>query len=244
MRNIVVSKKFNNKNILSFLKNEFPCLTQNTFYKALRKKDIRINNIKISENVLVHEGDKVTLYILDEFLFGSSPSAIKSIYEDENILVVDKPKNLEVIGENSLLSLLKNIYPESYLMPCHRLDRNTEGLVIFAKSDEALEILLTKFKNQEISKFYKCKVFGILDKKHDILNAYLFKDNKKSLVYISDKKGKGYRPIKTEYSVLEENKDENYSILDITLHTGRTHQIRAHLAYIGHPIIGDRKIWY
>lgn len=120
---------------------------------------------------------------------------------------------------------------------------NTNGLVLFAKNNESLDILLSKFKSHEITKFYKCKVFGILDKKHSILNAYLFKDTKKSMVYISKENKKGYKPIITEYTVLDEYIPENYSILEVILHTGRTHQIRAHLKYIGHPIIGDRKVW-
>ena len=243
MKNVVVTNKFNNKKIFSFLKNEFPFLTQNTFYKALRKKDIRVNNVKISENVEVHEGDNITVYILDNLLFGDTPS-LDIVYEDENILVVNKPKNIEVVGEDSLTSLLKKSYPTNTLIPCHRLDRNTEGLVIFAKSNAILEIMLSKFKNHEISKFYKCKVYGILEKKHQLLNDYLFKDTKKSIVYISNIPKKGYRPITTEITVLSEDKKNNYSILEVLLHTGRTHQIRAHLAYIGHPIIGDRKIWY
>lgn len=106
-----------------------------------------------------------------------------------------------------------------------------------------LEILLKKFKLHEITKYYRCKVFGIPSKKHDVLNAYLFKDSKKSLVKISDKFQKGYKKIITEYKVVEENPSENTSILEIILHTGRTHQIRAHLASVGFPIIGDRKIW-
>lgn len=240
MRELVVSNKFDNKNLNSFLMNEFPFLTQNTFYKALRKKDIRVNDIKVTENVIVHNGDNIKIYVLDEFLFGNKPS-LDIVYEDNNILILNKPKGIEVTGVNSLTEAVSNLYNTVY--PCHRLDRNTSGLVVFSKNNETLEILLDKFKNQEITKIYKCKVVGILNKKHDILKDYLFKDSKKSLVYISKDLKTGYRPITTEYTVTGENKLENYSILEVILHTGRTHQIRAHLAYIGHPIIGDRKIW-
>ena len=240
MRTITVNNKFDNKYLNSFLVNEFPSLTQNTIYKALRKKDIRVNDIKISENIIVHEGDKVTVYILDKYLF-EEELKLDIVYEDDNILIINKPKNIEVTGNNSLSDFVCKTFNNSSIFPCHRLDRNTEGLVLFAKSNEVLNILLSKFKNQEITKIYKCKVLGILNKKHNILNAYLFKDNKKSIVYINDTPKKGYRPIITEYTVLEENKEKNYSILEVILHTGRTHQIRAHLAYIGHPIIGDGK---
>ena len=242
MKNLVVNEKFNNKKLSTFLFSEFPNLSQNTFYKALRKKDIRMNDIKISDNITVHTGDNIKIYILDKYLLGEGFS-FDIIYEDENILVVNKPKNIEVTGENSLTEMLLKEYPNIDLKPCHRLDRNTDGLVLFAKNNEALNILLEKFKNSEILKYYKCKVVGTFKQKHQILNAYLFKDSKKSMVYISDESKKGYRPIVTEYTVLEENRKENYSILEIVLHTGRTHQIRAHLAHIGHAIIGDRKIW-
>lgn len=240
MKELVVNSKFNNKSLNSFLMNEFPCLTQNTFYKALRKKDIRVNDIRVNDNVSIHTGDIIKVYILDEFLFGNNQK-LDIVYEDDNILILNKPKGIEVTGENSLEEVANKLYKSIY--PCHRLDRNTNGLVIFAKSTAALDILLEKFRNQEITKFYKCKVIGILDKKHDILKDYLFKDSKKSLVYISHYMKAGYRPIITEYTVTNENKAENYSILEVRLHTGRTHQIRAHVAFIGHPIIGDRKIW-
>ena len=242
MKSLVVNDKFDNKKIVSYLFNEFPNLSQNVIYKALRKKDIRVNKKKICENIIINKGDIIDVYIADSFLFHQD-IPLNIVYEDDNIIIINKPKRIEITGEKSLTELVQSIYNNSSILPCHRLDRNTEGLVVYAKNNEALEILLSKFKNHEITKFYKCKVLGILSKKHDILNAYLFKDNKKSVVYVSDEKKQGYRPIKTEYKVLEENIAENYSVLEIILHTGRTHQIRAHLAHIGHPIIGDRKIW-
>ncbi len=237
MKELIVSSKYDNKKINAFLFDCFDGLKQSTLYRALRQKDIRINNIRINYNKTIHTGDKVKIYIVDELLF--SHNDFKIIYEDDNILVVDKPTGIEVVGENSLTSYVQRKYPSS--MPCHRLDRNTYGLVLFAKNDEALQILFDKFKNHEIWKFYKCKVYGIPNPKHKELKAYLFKDSNKSYVYISDFPKKGYREIITEYTVLSSNKKENTSVLEILLHTGRTHQIRAHLAHIGYPIIGDGK---
>jgi len=244
MKNLIVNQKYNNKKLSVFLLENFNGLSMNTLYKALRKKDVLVNNVRVKENVTLHTQDLVTVYITDNYLFKNIDFNI--IFEDDNILVVNKPSGIEVVNQDSSINTLttmlqKQISPS--IMPCHRLDRNTSGLVLFAKNKSALNILLNKFKNKEISKFYKCMVYGIPKKKQQTLESYLFKDNKKSLVYIYDAPQKGTVKIITEYKILETNKQNNTSILEVILHTGKTHQIRAHLAHIGHPIIGDRKIW-
>ena len=237
MKILVVDEKYNNKKLDKFIFDKFPSLSSGLFYKTLRKKDFRVNNVRISENIILHTGDEIKVFISDELL--ENNILLPTIYEDDNILVIDKPTNIEVVGENSVTSILEKKY--SYIEPCHRLDRNTTGLVLFAKNEESLNILLDKFKNHEIEKHYKATVYGIPKVKKAKLEAFLFKDSKKSLVYISNEPKKGYQKIITSYEVIKEDKKQNISVLDVKLETGRTHQIRAHLAYIGFPIIGDGK---
>lgn len=240
MKNLIVSKKYNNKKLSTFLTENIENLSNNLFYMTLRKKDIKVNGKRTNQNITVHENDEIQVYINDKLL-NYEPN-LEIVYEDENILVVNKPVNIEVTGSKSLTEVIHKKYTNcGFLpMPCHRLDRNTKGLILYAKNEQSLNILLEKFKNHEIEKHYTALVYGIPKKKSERMTAYLFKDSKKSQVYISDTPKKGYSKILTSYTLLKKY-DNNTSLLDVQIETGKTHQIRAHLAHIGLPIIGDGK---
>lgn len=204
-------------------------LSYNVFSRLLKDKDIKVNNKRVSKDILVSLGDKIDVY----WNVISKPSYTK-IFEDENILVINK--NSGYTSESVFSELSKN-YRKIYFI--HRLDRNTNGLMIFALNNITENELLNGFKKHSFIKEYRAEVFGKLKNKQDIMTAYLVKDSEKSLVKIYDNAVRNSVQIKTGYKVLEEK--EKTTIVLVRLYTGKTHQIRAHFAHIGNFIVGDSK---
>ena len=263
MKEFKITKNDAGLRLDKFIVKVCPTLPSSLMFKYIRTKRIKVNGKRGEISTRLNAGDTVSAYINDEFFaevepkysFLSAPSNIEVVYEDENILLVDKKQGLLVHPDkneytNTLIDRIQHyLYKKGEFDPknensfapalANRIDRNTGGIVIAAKNAEALRILCDKIKFREMDKRYLAVVHGVPKKKSDTIEGFLVKKENKNQVYLKNQKTADAKTIKTKYRVLQSK--NNLSLLEIELLTGRTHQIRAHMASIGHPLLGEGK---
>ena len=248
-----------------FLAKAVPLLPASLAQKYIRIKRIKCNGGRVERDTRLKEGDVLQLYINDEFfdklrednayLTVAAPK-LNIVYEDEHILLVDKRPGLAVhphdgaeYGRTLIDHIQAYLYQKREWSPrgensftpalCNRIDRNTGGIVIAAKTAEALRVMNQKIKDREMDKRYLAIVEGTPKPREGSLNGYLFKDAKKNRVFVTDTPQTGAKSCQTNYKVLASR--QGLSLVECELITGRTHQIRAQFAHAGHPLLGDGK---
>ena len=265
MKELTIQKNDAGQRLDRFLGKAVPLLPASLAQKYIRLKRIKLNGGRAERDSRLQAGDVLQLYINDEFfdkprednafLTVASPK-LSIVYEDEHILLVDKRPGLAVhphdgaeYGRTLIDHIQAYLYQKKEWRPreensftpalCNRIDRNTGGIVIAAKTAMALRVMNQKIKDRELDKRYLAIVEGCPKRKEGSLKGYLFKDAKKNKVFVTDSPQPGSKSCQTNYKVLATGK--GLSLVECELITGRTHQIRAQFAHAGHPLLGDGK---
>lgn len=265
MREILIGANDAGQRIDKFIIKAFPSFPKSMLYKLIRKKKITVNRKRTHENYVLSDGDIILVFAPDD-LFGDNDSSFASrrlpypdiVYEDENVMIVQKPSGLlvhsdEPNGEDNLIDRIK-LYliskgeydpaREQSFAPslCNRIDRNTEGLVIAAKNARALREMNSVIKDRAIKKIYLAAVHGVLSPPEGEINLFLQKDSENNVVHVRrSRSSSDVKSSVTHYKTVSVTRDRAFTLLEVELITGRTHQIRVSFAHIGHPLLGDGK---
>jgi len=264
MQTFVINKDSQGYRLDKYIKKHYPTLPLTAIYKMIRTKKIKVNKKKVDIAYKLIIGDNIDIFLpnpntstkMENYAFKKAKDEFSIVYEDKNIICINKPIGVVVQDDDSKTvdtlnnRLLKYLFDKGEYIPdtnttyipsfVHRLDRNTSGLILASKNLESSRILSDKIKKHEIEKYYLCRVYGLMETKQGTLVDYLTKDSKNNLVKVSSNPlNQNSKKIITEYKVLSH--DKNTSLLEIHLVTGKTHQIRAHMNFINHPLVGEKK---
>lgn len=261
MKEIKIKINDANQRIDRYILKNFPNLNRIAVYKLIRTKDITVNNKKVEHNYILKEDDVVKIFAQPKFLdkkidtdFAKAKDELEIVFEDKNIIIVHKPVGLIVHEDefnkvDTLQNRIKkylakkgeyNPYDESTFVPsiCHRLDLNTSGLLVAAKTANALRLIEALFKNNDVVRMYKCMTYHKLPKNSDLVQNFMYKANDNTMI-VQDFKTNQNKTALTKYKFVKSF--NNYYIYNIELLTGRTHQIRAVLNHLHAPIVGEKK---